>query len=455
MTKKTPYTAFEQQVANHLNSEKLWNEGDQLYVACSGGMDSVVLVHLLRSLGASATILHCNFQLRGEESDRDQAFVEALAVQLGWPFRSVQFNTKDEVRKSGKSIQEIARKLRYDWFAEVLQASEGQSSFVLTAHHANDVAETVMINFLRGTGIKGLHGIPSRTGRIVRPLLPFKREALQEYAMQKQITWVEDSSNEKSEYTRNLIRNEVLPLVQTVFPQVVDNLLDNVKRLKEVESIYTTAISQQIQACTKVRENETAFAVNALKRLQPLDTYLYEAFVEFGFTSRQTPELKKLLDAPTGKFICSSSHRVLKNRNWLLVHPLEEVSQPVVVIESIPYSITTASYSLSIEACSLKDADISRQQKEEYLSASGIEFPLLVRSWKAGDYFYPLGMPKKKKVARFLTDLKVSLHEKQHQFVLESNQKIIAVLGKRIDDRFKLLPTAQTALKISFKAHSE
>jgi tRNA(Ile)-lysidine synthase len=138
-----------------------------------------------------------------------------------------------------------------------------------------------------------------------------------------------------------------------------------------------------------------------------------------------------------------------------LVHPLEEVSQPVVVIESIPYSITTASYSLSIEACSLKDADISRQQKEEYLSASGIEFPLLVRSWKAGDYFYPLGMPKKKKVARFLTDLKVSLHEKQHQFVLESNQKIIAVLGKRIDDRFKLLPTAQTALKISFKAHSE
>ena len=457
MKKEIAHTRLELEelFVQHVSKEKFWKPTDRLFIACSGGLDSVALVHLLHAAGQTATLLHCNFQLRGEESNRDEAFVRSLAEHIKWPFRSIQFNTEEEVLRTGKGIQEVARDLRYAWFNHMLDDAGGSDAFVLTAHQANDVAETLVFNFFRGTGIKGLHGIPARSGRVLRPLLPFKREAIHAYAKAKPFTWVDDSSNLSSDYTRNLIRNELLPLVEEAFPHAVDTLVNTAKHLEETESIFRAHIHQQLNRLKKVKASETSFAVNALALLQPLDTFLYEAFVPFGFSSRQTHEIKKLLEAPSGKFMRSATHRILKDRNWLRVHPLHEEEQSFIVVDHLPFELRTASFNLLIEPIELTPNSLDKKPHQEIVSADHVELPLLVRQWKPGDYLYPLGMSKKKKVARLLTDLKLSLNEKEQQRIIESGKKIVCVLGRRIDDRFKLNASTRSALRISFTVHSE
>lgn len=434
----------------NLKKKELWKQKDLLFVACSGGVDSVVLAHLLREAGFEFEILHCNFNLRGDESARDEDFVRAFAARMEVAFSVVHFDTRTMMSKWGMGVQEAARKLRYDWFRKIISdaALVGNKAHVLTAHHADDLAETMLIHFLRGTGISGLHGIPEKNDCFVRPLLFAGKQDILAYASEKELQWVEDSSNAEFHYTRNLIRNRIIPELETVFPSVKHNLIENARRFSEVEMLYNKQIEKIKSRLIRDEKGKLSIPVNLLRHLVPLDTLLFEIFGKYGFSVAQTEEIKKLFDAPTGKWISSASHRVLKNRNWLLIDALEHPASGVYLIEKEETEKEAEGFLLQLHPISMP-VTASTDPMQACLDAKEIVFPLVLRKWKSGDYFYPLGMMKKKKVARFLTDLKLSRFEKENQWVLLSGSKIIWVAGRRIDERFKIRPGTSAALQLS------
>ena len=435
-------------------TKKLWGKNDSLFLACSGGLDSVVLAHLLREAKINFTILHCNFQLRGEESNRDELFVKELATELNVPVHVKQFDTKKEIEIRKKGVQETARNLRYEWFDEVIKSDRSTTKkWLLTAHHADDQVETMMMQFFRGTGIAGLQGMKVKTGKIVRPLLFAQRKHLTDYATQHQLSWVEDSSNASINYTRNFIRHKVIPLIEEVVPELTSNMSMNGKRLEEIEMVYQQKIEEIKKRLIVVKEKSFAIPVNKLKNIQPLDTIMHEIFKSFGFAAHHIPELKKLFEAPTGKYISSDQFRVLKNRTWLLIEPIVEQNQTILIVEQ-------ADSQLVLNNCVLKfqkvaaGHEIKNDNQQALLNLNKLKFPLIVRKWKAGDYFYPLGMKKKKKVSRFMTDLKLSLSEKEQQWVVESDKKIIWVVGRRIDERFKIEENTPDRLLVTISQQS-
>jgi tRNA(Ile)-lysidine synthase len=420
-------------------TNKLWKQQDLLLLACSGGLDSVALAWLLKNSGFSFEILHCNFNLRGEESNRDEEFVRSLAAQFKVNFHVKSFSTKEEMVLLGKGVQETARILRYRWFEEIVneKKSLGTNALVLLAHHSDDQVETMAMNFFRGTGIAGLIGMKSKLNHLVRPLLPFSRKQLAEYAAEHSINWVEDSSNADDHYTRNFFRLEVLPMIREVFPAVNNNLLENGKRFSEINHIYQVHLEKTIKKLLLKNDIGWKIPVRKLMNIVPLDTMLFEVFGKFGFTVEQCMEIKKLFLASTGKSMTSKSHVVLKNRDWLLITPLSEVKNKLVVIPEDANEITFGDRIMLIKEVIVENFNKTDDQLA-YINKSELSFPLILRPWKEGDFFYPLGMKKKKKVSRFMIDIKLSKFEKDQQWVLESDKKIIWVVGRRIDDRFRV-----------------
>jgi tRNA(Ile)-lysidine synthase len=435
-------------------TKKLWSKNDSLFLACSGGLDSVVLAHLLCEANINFTILHCNFQLRGEESKRDELFVKELATQLNVPLQVKQFDTNKEMEVRKKGVQETARNLRYEWFDEVVNSETSTTKkWLLTAHHADDQVETMMMQFFRGTGIAGLQGMKVKFGNIVRPLLFAQRKQLEDYATQHQLSWVEDSSNASNHYTRNFIRHKVIPLIEEVVPELTSNLSMNGKRLEEIEMVYQQKIEEIKKRLIVVKEKSFAIPVNKLKNIQPLDTIMHEIFKSFGFAAHHIPELKKLFEAPTGKYISSDQFRVLKNRTWLLIEPIVEQEQTIRIVEQADSQLVLNNCVLKLQRVAAGH-DITNDSQHALLNMNKLKFPLVVRKWKAGDYFYPLGMKKKKKVSRFMTDIKLSLTEKEQQWVVESDKKIVWVLGRRIDERFKIEENTTSRLLLTISQQS-
>lgn len=435
---------------DHVSNNGLWKKGDLLLLACSGGIDSVVLATLLHRMNKPVEILHCNFNLRGEESKRDEYFVRALANSMAIPCHVQSFDTKAAVKKMGKGVQEVARILRYEWFDKMLEDRKktNKNAYLLTAHHADDQVETIAMNFFRGTGIAGMHGMQLKAGNLIRPLLFARRAEILDFAESNAIEWVDDSSNIEDNYTRNHFRHHVIPQVEKVFPSVAQNLLDNAKRFSEMEIIYRNQI-EKIKAGLIVKQGQSlAIPVNKLTSMSPIDTIMFEVFRDFGFSAHQVPEIKKLFDAISGKSVSSNTHRVLRNRNWLLIDPIEEKPHDIIVIEEGDELVPFNNSLLQI-----KKYDGNRLPDDNanhaWIDLQAIAFPLILRPWKPGDYFYPLGMRKKKKVAKLLTDLKLSLAEKDNQWVIESEKKIIWVVGRRIDDRVKLTASSSKIMLLS------
>ena len=435
-------------------TKKLWGKNDSLFLACSGGLDSVVLAHLLSKANINFTILHCNFQLRGDESNRDELFVKELATQLKVPFQVKQFDTNKEMEIRKKGVQETARNLRYEWFDEVINSDRSTTKkWLLTAHHADDQVETMMIQLFRGTGIAGLQGMKVKTGKIIRPLLFAQRKQLTDYATQHQLSWVEDSSNASVNYTRNFIRHKVIPLIEEVVPELTSNMLMNGKRFEEIDIVYQQKIEEIKKRLIVAKENSFAIPVNKLKNIQPLDTIMHEIFSGFGFAAHQIPELKKLFEASTGKYISSDQFRVLKNRNWLLIEPIVEQKQIIRIVEHTDVLLTFDNIVLRFQQVAAGH-EIKNDSQQALLNLKKLSFPLIVRKWKTGDYFYPLGMKKKKKVSRFMTDIKLSLTEKEQQWVVESDKKIVWVVGRRIDERFKIEENTTDRLLVTISQQS-
>ncbi len=437
-----------------------------LLVAVSGGMDSVVLVHLLSQCGFSFSIAHCNFMLRAEESERDEVFVKMLSEQYNKPFFVKRFDTKNYTKTNKLSTQEAARKLRYDWFSEIITSDSftvncqpSTVNFIVTAHHANDNIETLLINFFRGTGISGLHGILPKQNNLIRPLLFAKREAIESYAKQNGLQWVEDSSNATDNYTRNFFRHRLLPLVKEAFVNVEDNLLNNMQRFSDAEVLYQQAIQAHKKKLIKANGNEVQIPVLLLQKSQPLATVIWEMIKEYHFTSSQIMDVQNLLEAENGKYVASPTHRVIKNRAWLIVSPLQTEEAQHILIEEKDKKVAFPNGELLLKQLStVNHHQPSTNNNIATLDAKEIQYPLLLRKWKQGDYFYPLGMSNlpagkagKKKLSKFFIDNKLSKTEKENVWVLEMNKKIIWVIGYRIDDRFKIKKDTQNVLLIEMK----
>ncbi len=438
-----------QDLNEFIKKENLFSHHDRLLVAVSGGMDSVVLCELLFRAGFDFVIAHCNFRLRGEESERDEQFVRQLAENYGKSMLAQVFDTSAYAAEFKLSIQVAARQLRYNWFHEIVAGWKG--GFILTAHHLDDNIETLLMNFFKGTGISGLRGILPRQGVVVRPLLFAGRAVLQQFALEAGLTWVEDSSNQLDKYTRNYFRHQVIPLVQEVYPGALQNLAENIGRFREIEIVYHRAIDQQLKKLLEYRDNEVFVPVLKLKLASPLATLVYEMITPFGFSAQQTSAIIALLDSGSGKYVCSSTHRILRNRNWLVISPLQTREAANILVETGDAVVVYERGELRLQRLPLANVpgDIG-DNSIAWLDAADIQFPLLLRKWQAGDYFYPLGMRKKKKLGRFFIDSKLSLGDKEKVWVLEMNKKIIWVVGMRIDDRFRIGAGTKSVLKIEW-----
>ena len=416
-------------------------------LAVSGGADSVVLAHLLKGAGINFEIAHCNFQLRGAESDRDEAFVKNLAVTLDVPFSCKHFDTNSYAAENKISIQEAARDLRYAWFATF-------NTIVITAHHANDNIETVFMHFCRGTGIAGLTGIePYKVKeRLLRPLLVFHKQEIIDYAIEVGIAFVVDSSNASDKYTRNFFRHQLLPAVQEVYPQAEQNILHTIKHLREVTEVYKVAMQKIVSKLQFINGHEIHIPVLMWQKAKPLETITFEILYPYGFTAAQVPEAIKMLSAHNGAVLLSSTHRLIKNRNWMILAPLETATNTsVVVVEQNDVSVHYQGGTLKLQT-SVPQVPEASDNNICMLDAGALQFPLIIRPAATGDYFYPLGMQKKKKLSKFFIDLKLSKTAKEKVWVLVSNNRITWVIGYRIDNRFKLTPTSTAALKLTFSS---
>ena len=443
-----------------IKEQNLFQQKDKLLLAVSGGVDSVVLCELCKQAGYDFIIAHCNFQLRGEESERDEDFVNGLGKKYGVEVLVKKFDTNIYAEENKLSIQVAARELRYAWFNELLSKikndlnPEGSDSpfrgvgGIVTAHHANDNTETLLMNFFKGTGINGLHGILPKQGNIIRPLLFAKKEDLSSFAVANKLFFVEDSSNASDKYTRNYFRNQLIPGLQKVFPQVEDNLMHNIDRFRDIEILYRQSVDLIRKKLLEQKGNEIHIPVLKLLKTTALNSIVYEIIKDYGFTAYQVEDSIVLLKSDSGKYIQSATHRIIKNRNWLIISPNENTAAQNILIEE-EGNIQFAEGTLQLKKILNDQYSILNDQSIAQLNADEIKFPLLLRKWKQGDYFYPLGMKKKKKLSRFFIDLKLSLTQKEKTWVIEMDKKIIWVVGLRIDDRFKIKAITKDILQIT------
>jgi len=435
----------------YIGKEQLFTRDQSLLLAVSGGVDSVVMAHLFKAAGYTFAIAHCNFQLRGEESLRDETFVSNLAASLQVPFYQVRFDTGMYAEKHRVSIQVAARELRYAWLEETRETAG--CSYIATAHHMQDNAETVLMNLSKGTGIAGLHGILPRQHRLIRPLLFAEKADILAYANDHHISFVEDSSNTTVKYTRNFFRHKVIPVIQEAYPGAVSNIAGSIARFRDAEMLYTQALQKHIKRLVVQKGNMFMVPVLKLQKTVPLHTIAWEIFRQYGCTSAQLPQVLELLESGSGKFVDTGTYRIIRDRQWLLVTPAVEEEAAVIVIEKERGVITTANGVLRLKDSIRKDdVAIPASVNIACLNKGALQYPLLLRKWKQGDYFYPLGMRKKKKLSRFFIDQKLSLPQKENTWVLESAKRVVWVVGLRIDDRFKITEQTKELVTIEWEA---
>jgi tRNA(Ile)-lysidine synthase len=436
----------------YIVTNQLFQQHDTLLLAVSGGLDSVVLCELCRQAGRAFVMAHCNFRLRGEESERDESFVRNLAASYGVELFVKSFDTSKVAVEQKKSIETIARELRYEWFAQLINPSTGQPFMhILTAHHADDNIETAVMNFFRGTGIAGIRAMLPVQGSIKRPLLFARRIALEEFAVANKLAFVTDSTNAANDYTRNLFRNKILPLVNKVYPGADKNVLNNIQRFTETALLYQQAIDLHKKKLLEQKGREWHIPVLKLVKTVPLNSVLYEIIKDFGFSAHQTDDVAALLQSETGKYVASATYRILKNRHWLIIAPIQTKEARHIVIEENDQAVHFENGVITVK---FQTSAFNPSPSAAFLDAASIQFPLLLRKWKQGDYFYPLGMKKKKKISRFFIDQKLSLLQKENAWVIEMDKKIVWVVGMRIDDRFKTGPHSRQMLHLAL-THAE
>lgn len=427
---------------NHLLDNLNFLYGKKILLATSGGKDSMVMVHLFQQLDYQIGIAHCNFQLRGMESFEDQNFVKEYATAHDIPVFITQFDTKAFAEDYKISTQVAARELRYNWFYELLETEK--FDYILTAHHADDNLETFLINLSRGTGLDGLTGIPEQNDKVVRPFLVFSQEEIEEYAKLNTIQWREDSSNASDKYLRNKIRHHLVPLLKELNPNFLSSLHKTQTYLQEVQVMAEDASIMIYQQVARQENDTIYFDLKKLQQLPNYKSYLYQWLKEFDFTAWE--DIYDLVESQSGKYVFSPEYRLLKDRDFLILSPIDFIdSNDKYYIQKDQSEVNIP---LKLSLC--KVADISNvSNKTIFVDADKIQYPLVLRRWNEGDVFQPFGMNgKSKKVSKLFKDEKLSLLDKENVWILCSDNAIVWVIGIRQDERFKIDTAANNILKI-------
>lgn len=426
-----------------INKQNLIQPSQKVLLAVSGGMDSVVMCDLFSKAKLDFAIAHCNFGLRAEESNEDEMFVKKLSIKYKVPFYVTTFQTADFAENEKISTQMAARILRYEWFEKI--RVQHNFDYIATAHHQNDVLETVLLNLTKGTGIAGLHGIRVKNGHIIRPVLFAEKESFFDYVVENQIIWREDSSNESNKYQRNLIRNEVVPLLKQINPNLENTIQQTVERIAAVEDIFEQEMEMLRKQITWSDSQAIYVNYKAIQTLSQPVIKLAELLKPYNFSYQQSQDIFEAFDKESGKTFLTPTHILVKDRTELVITPKNLQAFTSKTIEKNNVVVEFGDRMLNIgEFTEIEEGFVVPTAKKlACLDADKIRFPLQLRKWKEGDWFCPLGMNKKKLISDFLIDQKVPLNLKKEVYLLTSNGSIVWVIGFRIDDRFKV--TEKTA----------
>jgi tRNA(Ile)-lysidine synthase len=437
-----------QEFRKYIEENDLITGKGKALLTVSGGIDSMVMCHLFISAGIRAGIAHCNFHLRGKESELDETFVKKFAALHKIPFHSVSFDTTGYASEKGISIQMAARELRYRWFEEV-RSEHGYDSIAI-AHNLNDNVETFLINLTRGTGISGLTGMKPHYNYLIRPLLFASRKAITGYSVKNKVKFREDRSNSDVKYTRNKIRHSILPIFREMNPSFDITITETAERLSEINEIVTAYIGGIKKDIARDKKNILTFNATDLKKVYPQRTVLFELFRPYGLAPAQVDELIKIIGSRSGQKLYTKTHCISKNRNEIIVTQPDLSPEYIFRAETIG-DLRKIPGILSVEIkTSLKAFKIPVSASIACLDAEKVDFPVTLRRWTHGDFFYPLGMSSRKKLSDYFIDRKYSVPEKERQLILESDGKIIWVIGERIDNRFRITDTTKKALIIKF-----
>ncbi|MBP6558142.1 MAG: tRNA lysidine(34) synthetase TilS [Flavobacterium sp.] len=428
---------------NHINQNLSFLKGKKLLLAVSGGIDSMVLVSLCLQSKLDFAVAHCNFQLRGEESNEDENFVKNQTEKLQVPIFIQRFDTKAFAEQNKLSIQVVARNLRYEWFYTLLASHN--FDYILTAHHLDDSLETFLINFTRGSGIEGLTGIPEQNDKIVRPLLAFSRNDIEAFAKENQITWREDSSNASDKYLRNKLRHDVIPILKELNPSLLSSFENTITNLKQTQSLAEDAAKSLYQKVVSEEENHTVIDIQKLLKYRNYKAYLFHWLQPFGFADWTS--VYDLIDAQSGKQVLSVTHILLKNRDSLLLFPKQNTKSDEVFWIQKEQSEVKIPLKLSI--CNVSDISV-QPTNVIFVDEDKLQFPLTLRRWQEGDIFQPFGMTGTKKLSKYFKDEKFSLLDKANIWLLCSDDKIVWIVGKRQDERFKVTANTTKILKINY-----
>ena len=425
---------------HHIEQNFAQLKDKKLLLAVSGGVDSMVLLDLFYKLRFDICVAHCNFQLRGKESDADELLVREICQDGYIPYFINSFDTLEFAKENKLSIQLAARKLRYDWFQELLLLG---FDFVLTAHHLDDNVETFLINFTRGTGLEGLTGIPVQNENIIRPLLPFSRDEIENYAIDNKIQWREDSSNASDKYFRNKLRHNIVPTLKELNTGFLDSFQNTLHHLQQAESLVNDASKLVFEKVVKEKGNQLEIHLKPLLEFQNYKAYLFQWLKSYGFSAWN--DIYDLVDAQSGKQVFSETHVLLKDREKLILSERKPINKSeVFIIESIECKVNIPLKLIFSRFSGGKHVNANCI----FVDEDKINFPLIIRKWQEGDYFYPAGMNGKKKLSKYFKDEKYSLLDKENQWLLCSEDQIIWVIGKRADQRFIATETTQQNIKI-------
>ena len=413
-------------------------------VAVSGGADSTVAASLFHEAGVQFAIAHCNFHLRGEDSDRDMRFVQEMAAYWNVPILIREFDTLNIRKDSGKSVEMVARELRYKWFSEILDDFD----HLVTAHHATDAAETQLLNLTRGTGLKGLCGIPPVNGKTIRPMLPFTAQEIRQYAENHHIVYVEDHTNRDEKISRNRIRHSVIPQLETINPQYLHTNIRTLEILQRQYAFYQKHIETIIANISSEQNNQIHLNISLLESYEDKELILFEILNRYGFPSDVSEKLSESFPLQSGKQFLSDTHILLIDRDFLIIKPKKEDILDLIEIDTFddlkPY--------FRVEELEYQhDIVFDKNPDVLYIPKEKLTFPVLIRRWNPGDWFHPLGAPGSQKLSDYFIDHKINRFTKERIRLFCIGDHIAWIIGHRSDERFKVTPQTKTYYRITVK----
>lgn len=444
MKNTASYHALQNAFSKFISDNDLVRDREPVLLAVSGGIDSMAMANLFLSEGIRHAIAHCNFRLRGAEADADEDLVRSYALSKNIPFHTVGFDTQKYAYEWGISIQMAARELRYSWFRKLM--TENGYAATAVAHNLDDQVETILLNLARGTGLTGLSGMRIDSGDIIRPLLFASRKQIVDFSRYACIPFREDKSNSDTKYSRNKLRHKVIPVFREINPSFDATISKNAGRFAQLDLLLTEYVDTVRKNISRRKDANTIFDIEKLASLAGNRSLLFELFSPFGTGSDQISDLVSVINGRTGSYIETGHSRIIRNRNELLVTPLEEDGMSVYTVSNADEFSSVPFLELSALTASASDFMIPRDKSFACLDAGLMKYPVVIRRWKEGDSFVPFGMKRRKKLSDFFTDRKYSIDEKTKAWIAESDGKIFWIVGERIDDRFRVTEKTKSIL---------